>query len=145
MNHAVQEPLSPRRTSTERNTGFPEPFNNDRNTTLPHPDADTSPNATLEAPNIALSKINSRHSLFHHGRHHSHGKNDGKKEDLEKDGLYADSIYADGTKDDKSIITTTENADTIDLGSTKEERDEQGYRPGERKTGVLRKLALHKV
>jgi len=28
---------------------------------------------------------------------------------------------------------------------TKEQRDEQGYKDGERKKGVLRKLHLHKV
>jgi hypothetical protein len=43
----------------------------DRNTTLPHPDADTSENATIEAPDISLSRTNSRHSFrlgFHHSR-----------------------------------------------------------------------------
>ena len=30
-----------------RNTGFPEPLSRDRNTTLPHPDADQSPNACI--------------------------------------------------------------------------------------------------
>ncbi|KAL2206061.1 hypothetical protein CC79DRAFT_1369495 [Sarocladium strictum] len=31
----------------ERDTGFPEPFNDDRNTTLPYPGADLSPNARI--------------------------------------------------------------------------------------------------
>ncbi|KAF4447619.1 hypothetical protein F53441_8876 [Fusarium austroafricanum] len=42
-----------RRESREpRDTGFPEPFNNIRNTTLPHPDADLSPNACLTQEDI---------------------------------------------------------------------------------------------
>lgn len=35
-----------------RDTGFPEPLNNLRNTTLPHPDADFSPNACLTQEDI---------------------------------------------------------------------------------------------
>jgi hypothetical protein len=35
-----------------RDTGFPEPLNNLRNTTLPHPDADLSPNACLTQEDI---------------------------------------------------------------------------------------------
>ncbi|KAH8178961.1 hypothetical protein LIA77_00480 [Sarocladium implicatum] len=31
----------------QRDTGFPEPFDNDRNTTLPYPGADLSPNARI--------------------------------------------------------------------------------------------------
>ncbi|KAH7255923.1 uncharacterized protein BKA55DRAFT_593131 [Fusarium redolens] len=43
----------PRRKSREpRDTGFPEPLNNVRNTTLPHPDADLSPNACLTQEDI---------------------------------------------------------------------------------------------
>ena len=42
----------------------------DRNTTLSHPDADTSKNATIEAPDIALERTHSRRSFRHH-RHHS--------------------------------------------------------------------------
>lgn len=43
-----------------RDTGFPEPFNSDRNTTLPHPDADLSPNATLTQEDIDPSRALSR-------------------------------------------------------------------------------------
>ncbi|KAF4461243.1 hypothetical protein FALBO_11955 [Fusarium albosuccineum] len=35
-----------------RDTGFPEPFNDVRNTTLPHPDADLSPNACISQEDI---------------------------------------------------------------------------------------------
>ena len=44
----------------------------DRNTTLPHPDADTSKNATIEAQDVPLERTHSRRSFLHkHGRHHS--------------------------------------------------------------------------
>jgi hypothetical protein len=46
-----------------RDTGFPEPFNNERNTTLPHPDADTGPNPVIEAPDFNLSRTHSRRSI----------------------------------------------------------------------------------
>ncbi|KAL6921689.1 hypothetical protein ACHAPO_007014 [Fusarium lateritium] len=42
--------IKPRR--EPRDTGFPEPLNNLRNTTLPHPDADLSPNACLTQEDI---------------------------------------------------------------------------------------------
>ncbi|KAM0557208.1 hypothetical protein ACHAPJ_005472 [Fusarium lateritium] len=42
--------VKPRR--VPRDTGFPEPFNKLRNTTLPHPDADLSPNACLTQEDI---------------------------------------------------------------------------------------------
>ncbi|KAL1864868.1 hypothetical protein Daus18300_007435 [Diaporthe australafricana] len=43
-----------------RQTGFPEPFCGSRNTTLPHPDADTSPNASISQDDIAISRVESR-------------------------------------------------------------------------------------
>ncbi|KAF4487767.1 hypothetical protein FAGAP_11381 [Fusarium agapanthi] len=68
----------PRRESREpRDTGFPEPFNNVRNTTLPHPDADLSPNACLTQedidPDRALmrtrrSLLRKKRRTLNHGR-----------------------------------------------------------------------------
>lgn len=60
-----------------RDTGFPEPFNDVRNTTLPHPDADLSPNACIShediSPERALSR--SRRSFLRKKRHTSkHGR-----------------------------------------------------------------------
>ncbi|ESA42640.1 hypothetical protein GE21DRAFT_8081 [Neurospora crassa] len=42
--------------SRGRDTGFPEPFNGDRNTTLPHPEANLSPNATLGEEDISTER-----------------------------------------------------------------------------------------
>ncbi|KAK7419903.1 hypothetical protein QQX98_003090 [Neonectria punicea] len=43
-----------------RDTGFPEPFNDVRNTTLPHPDADLSPNACISQEDISPERALSR-------------------------------------------------------------------------------------
>ncbi|KIN02818.1 hypothetical protein OIDMADRAFT_18462 [Oidiodendron maius Zn] len=49
-----------------RDTGFTEPFNKDRNTTLPHPDADTSGNASIQASGILRSSpTNKQRQPFH--------------------------------------------------------------------------------
>ncbi|TPX14398.1 uncharacterized protein E0L32_005362 [Thyridium curvatum] len=45
-----------------RDTGFPEPFNGDRNTTLPHPEANLSPDACITADDISVAKV------FHRSR-----------------------------------------------------------------------------
>ncbi|KAL0467381.1 hypothetical protein QR685DRAFT_574817 [Neurospora intermedia] len=42
--------------SRGRDTGFPEPFNEDRNTTLPHPEANIGPNATLGEEDISTER-----------------------------------------------------------------------------------------
>ncbi|KAH6899682.1 hypothetical protein B0T10DRAFT_554265 [Thelonectria olida] len=55
---------SPTATKTRRreprDTGFPEPFNDVRNTTLPHPDADTSGNACISQEDIDPTRALSR-------------------------------------------------------------------------------------
>ncbi|KAM5352277.1 hypothetical protein ACJ41O_005000 [Fusarium nematophilum] len=60
-----------------RDTGFPEPFNDFRNTTLPHPDADLSPNACISqedvSPDRALSRtrrsfLRKKRRTLNHGR-----------------------------------------------------------------------------
>lgn len=49
-----------------RDTGFPEPFCGNRNTTLPHPEANLSPDACISADDIAVSRVmhRSRRSLL---------------------------------------------------------------------------------
>ncbi|KAG5975387.1 hypothetical protein E4U55_007731 [Claviceps digitariae] len=61
----VQAPL-PRGSSKRavpRDTGFPEPFDKARNTTLPHPDADLSPNATLSSDDVSTERTMKRDRL----------------------------------------------------------------------------------
>lgn len=61
-----------------RDTGFPEPFNGDRNTTLPHPEANLSPDACITADDISVAKVlhRSRRSFLSKNsrRAVSHGK-----------------------------------------------------------------------
>ncbi|TQN65444.1 hypothetical protein CSHISOI_09983 [Colletotrichum shisoi] len=72
---------TPRSPSTKsqaslRDTGFPEPFNGERNTTLPHPDANLSPNAVISQEDISGSRVlaRTRRSFLHkHKRTISHG------------------------------------------------------------------------
>lgn len=44
-----------------RDTGFPEPLSGDRNTTLPHPDADLSPNACICQEDVDPARAMRRH------------------------------------------------------------------------------------
>jgi hypothetical protein len=56
-----------------RDTGFPEPFNGQRNTTLPHPDANLSPNATISQDDVAVARVLSRtRNSFLSGSRHKH-------------------------------------------------------------------------
>ncbi|RAL58991.1 hypothetical protein DID88_009020 [Monilinia fructigena] len=59
----MQEPLGMERNSMGKDTGFPEPLSHDRNTTLPHPEADTSPYATLESSEFDPYRSHSRLSI----------------------------------------------------------------------------------
>ncbi|CAN8106085.1 unnamed protein product [Discula destructiva] len=52
---------SSRTRARARDTGFPEGFCGNRNTSLPHPDADLSPNASISSDDIAVSRAISRH------------------------------------------------------------------------------------
>ena len=82
------------------NTGFPEPLNPDRNTTLPHPSADTSKDATLEAEDVALARTHSK-SRFLHSRHRGHRSVSGKivPEERPKDLPGGEKIMDEGIAD----------------------------------------------
>jgi len=75
MDAVPQSPSEPRPQS--RDTGFPAPFCGNRNTRLPHPDADTSPGACIAAEDIAVTKTMHRSRLSFLSKHRrtlSHGK-----------------------------------------------------------------------
>jgi hypothetical protein len=147
------------------NTGFPEPLSPDRNTTLPHPSADTSKNATIEAGDLELTRTRSK-SRFLHSRHHRSvsGKivpeerpmgfpgeekkrdeviesADGSKEKGGANGVDNDLVNG-GVVNGEVKKEAEKNEEELRL---EKKRDEQGYGDGERKKGVLRKLNLHKV
>ncbi|KAM0244958.1 hypothetical protein ACHAQJ_010682 [Trichoderma viride] len=62
---------TPSRTSrrVNRDTGFPEPFDRSSNTTLPHPDADLSPNACISHDDLAGDHALKRKRLSFLHRH----------------------------------------------------------------------------
>ncbi|KAI6710567.1 hypothetical protein JHW43_006897 [Diplocarpon mali] len=96
----VQDPRG-ERTLSGKGTGFPEPLSEDRNTTLPHPDADTSLNATIEAHEGESNKAYSRRSFLaikYRSRNSSFTDIDPMKS-----GLYDNIDYADGTKGEKGL------------------------------------------
>lgn len=146
MNANVQDPPRKEVNSRNRDTGFPEPLSNDRNTTLPHPDADTSPNATMEAPDLNLVRTRSRRS-FLHGRH-SHSRKNSKFDSGvslgSTAGLYDNVQYADGSTEDRSAKEIEKEVkardDLVDAPASTSLINE-----GEKKKGVLKKLNLHRV
>jgi len=153
MNANIQEPPFEAGSAPKSHTGFPEPLSPDRNTTLPHPDADTSENATIEGPDIALTRTHSRR-LFP-SRHNGQKGYKGQAS-VSDVGLYDNIKYADGSKENKSRKAIEKDAEhrdgitdppALDGRQSREwnERDGQEHREGQRKKGVLRKLALHKA
>lgn len=74
----ASSPTTTKSRRLSRDTGFPEPFNGDRNTTLPHPDADLSPNACLTQedidPDRALARTRRSFLKKKHRRTLQHGK-----------------------------------------------------------------------
>lgn len=158
MNNHIQDPPSAERNSLGKDTGFPEPLSEgqstciracsiidiriDRNTTLPHPDADTSPNASIEAPDVDLARTHTRRSFL--GRHSSHQKASSfNPKDLEKSGLYDSIEYADGSREERH--QGEESGKGSSDGSSLDGSYEKGGRrfsDGERKKGILAKLGF---
>jgi len=145
-----------------KNTGFPEPLSHHSNTTLPHPSADTSPNACIESADVPISRTHTRHSSFQLPRIGS-GRPKAKGPLASglispTDGLPDGIPWVDGSTEQKGLEELTLGA-TAATGQhygegheeesedqrAERERDEQGHREGERKKGLLRKLHLHKV
>ncbi|KAK2019131.1 hypothetical protein LZ32DRAFT_653293 [Colletotrichum eremochloae] len=75
MTNAPRSPSTKSQASL-RDTGFPEPFNGERNTTLPHPDANLSPDAVISQDDINGQRVTARTRrsfLQKHRRTISHG------------------------------------------------------------------------
>ncbi|KAH7348309.1 hypothetical protein BKA65DRAFT_258119 [Rhexocercosporidium sp. MPI-PUGE-AT-0058] len=146
MNNHIQDPPAQERNSLGKDTGFPEPLSEDRNTTLPHPEADTSPNATIEAPDANPTRPHSRRSFL--GRHHSHQKSSSfLPKDLENSGLYDNIQYADGSREEKSTkeLQSDESGKGSSDGSSFDGSSEKGgrrYSDGERKRGIFARLGF---
>lgn len=73
-----KSPTLSNRSSRDYDTGFPEPFCGNGNTTLRHPDANTSPDACISSDDIAVDRlyIRSHRSFLHKNKRTtlSHGK-----------------------------------------------------------------------
>ncbi|EFX01405.1 hypothetical protein CMQ_6347 [Grosmannia clavigera kw1407] len=92
MESAPRTPTKPQ--SRGYYTGFPEPFCGTGNTTLRHPDADTSPNASIGSGDIDVNRVfvrTRRNFLSRHKHTSNHGKISAS--DAEKSTLYS-NIHA---------------------------------------------------
>ncbi|KAA8569755.1 hypothetical protein MFRU_004g04490 [Monilinia fructicola] len=146
MNANMQEPLGMERNYMGKDTGFPEPLSHDRNTTLPHPEADTSPYATLESSEFDLYRSHSRLSIRRlHSKHKGSHLSVPLYENVgQTDGSHGGSEMKLIEKDVEQQGDLADPPKTVEEFVDMEDRDEQGYRAGERKKSVLRKLTLHK-
>ncbi|KAI9048363.1 hypothetical protein LZ554_007199 [Drepanopeziza brunnea f. sp. 'monogermtubi'] len=100
MHNHVQDPPAREPNSRRKGTGFPEPLSEDRNTTLPHPDADTSPNATIESTDVVHRHTHIPRSFLHHGGHRSQSSVFTRK-NTPGSGLYNAMEYAEGNPEEK--------------------------------------------
>ncbi|KAK0126906.1 hypothetical protein ONS96_006470 [Cadophora gregata f. sp. sojae] len=151
MNNHIQDAPAAERNSLGKDTGFPEPLSIDRNTTLPHPEADTSPNASMSAPDDDLSRTYSRRSFL--GRYSSSRQKSSSfdAKDLEKSGLYDNIEYADGSREEKyqggeeSGKGSSEGGSSMDMDGSWEKGSGSGRRrssDGERKGGFFGRLGF---
>ncbi|KAF7861366.1 hypothetical protein EAF04_007931 [Stromatinia cepivora] len=137
MNANMQEPMGMERNYSGRDTGFPEPLCHDRNTTLRHPEADTSPYATLESTELDIHRSHSRLSLR---RLHSKHKGSFLSVPLHEEVEYTDETEKDDVKQNDLADPDKTEEEYVEM----EGKDDQGYRSGERKKGMLQKLSLHR-
>ena len=96
----------------------------DRNTTLPHPEADTSPNATIEGLDFNLTRTHSKSSFRHAKSHGSHSlrhplnrsKYSAGATSIGSDlsSLYDNIQYADGSVEMRGSKEIEKEAETSD-------------------------------
>ncbi|KAK2068310.1 hypothetical protein P8C59_002953 [Phyllachora maydis] len=92
--------------SKGRDTGFPDHFCGDRNTTLPHPEADLSGHACITSEDDPLARVYSRQRKQHLLHRYSH-KRTVKSGILSPSGMFSDRSPFSGTA---SIASSTEIA-----------------------------------
>ena len=96
----------------------------DRNTTLPHPEADTSKNARIEAPDNNLARTHTK-SSFLHRRHHSQETSKGSITiDQTRDfavGRHENDHHADGSKEKKGTGKADEAQKSEDIVAKRSE------------------------
>lgn len=110
-----------------RDTGFPEPFCGNRNTTLPHPDANLSPGASISADDIAEHRVVARQRRFldKHKRTLSHGKitPENKRRDSDPGPQYEIGVPSSMgqksrlSREDGASLVSTDESGAVDEGS----------------------------
>ncbi|PSR97032.1 hypothetical protein BD289DRAFT_480368 [Coniella lustricola] len=92
-----------------RDTGFPESFCGNRNTSLPHPDADTSGNACITQEDISVSRVMSRqrHSFLnkYNKRTISHGYITPETEQMSRTAAAVAHLDSDMSASDEKLPT----------------------------------------
>ncbi|KAG6038708.1 hypothetical protein E4U41_003842 [Claviceps citrina] len=144
----VQAP--PRVSTTKRvprDTGFPEPFHSGPNTTLPHPDADLSPHATLSCEDVSAERLLKTHRLSFlkkNRRTVSHGTLDPHTQALHSI-VSNPALTADGGKNPSttSLVLSRDGEDSVHSGSKKGDDDTPPTSPDvsehRRKSGLFRR------
>lgn len=143
--HSQEPPQSPTTSVRNHNTGFPEPFNEARNTTMRHPDADTSKNACLEAQDIPTSRRHSRHRSFF-GRRHSHEKDPYENigfTDAARENGSGPGTASSETSEEKKVEADEEEVAAGESPLEQEQEQELERRDGERPSGKLKKSFWH--
>ncbi|EHL00356.1 hypothetical protein GLAREA_04484 [Glarea lozoyensis ATCC 20868] len=155
--HHVQELPREETTRDGKGTGFPEPLSEHTNTTLRHPDADTSENATIEGASLKRMNSKTKHRSFL-GRGNSRNKAIHGRLSPEESGLYDNIQYEDGTTEQKSLKEISREASKRDSGvhtgasqeslgkvsSNSDAHSEKSQSSSSKKRSILRKLHLEK-
>lgn len=151
----VRAPPRPSNMKQEpRDTGFPEPFRSGPNTTLPHPEADLSPNATLSYEDVSAERMLKRHRLSFlkkNKRTVSHGTLDPQSEALHSI-VSLSTFDADGGKNQSHHFANTsmtslryskDGCDSVHSSSKKDDDDTPPTSPDmpeRRKSGLYNRL-----
>jgi hypothetical protein len=172
--HHVQEPAREEKNRDGKGTGFPEPLSEsmcpqqlmqdeeltpklDTGTTLRHPDADTSENATIEGASLTRIRSKSKHRAFL-GRNSSRNKAIHGRLSPEEAGLYDNVQYEDGTTEQKSMkeisLETSRRDSGVHTGASQESldksnsdsdtRSDKSDSSSSKKRSILNKLHLKK-
>ncbi|KFY87823.1 hypothetical protein V500_06734 [Pseudogymnoascus sp. VKM F-4518 (FW-2643)] len=126
MTSAVQD-VPDQESNGIRYTGFPEPLSLQRNTTLPHPDANLSPNACIESSGIPLARSSSRF-------HFSSSRRVSSKGFIDPNHVYENIHYVDSTaglKPGSSSSSKDSSSPSLDSEAGFKTREEGGRLSGE--------------
>ncbi|KAG6009026.1 hypothetical protein E4U21_003357 [Claviceps maximensis] len=119
--------------SLPRDTGFPETF--DKGTTLPHPDADLSPNATLSSDDVSTERILKRHRLSflkkNKKRTVSHGTLDPHSEALRSGVSLSRIVSSDENSQDSASLRAGGSSSSLRLSRDGDDSLHSGPKKGD--------------